>query len=590
MNPTLKKKVIMFVAMMLFMAFYMVVFGSKNTMIGFVIMLAAFMNLNNDLSFKPKLSFIKISLLLLILGISAYLNNPLTIWGCILTFIVVFGTTFTSYNLFGSRTYLPYLMCYFMMISAQVTLEGLPMRLLSLIFGAVFIVGLNVIVNRKKDYKLSKATVDKLVGELNNAIDLKLNGKEVSKDSFKTANGLYSAIYNRFEYKFFPSKSQQAALNIIKSFQYIGIGLAEKNFTENELNYIKEVLSKIRQINPENIFGGVEFETKEMPIVLLNLEILACEVKKDLSEDTLLPDRETIKTLIRPILERQFSFKSPKFIFAFKMAFILFIWQILTLMFNLPFTKWLYFITLPLMMPYVDDLAYMARARIKGTFLGVFIFMIILFLIHYTPISVKVLSPILFGVCLFVMIVKMEDKFILSTASTIMSVMVSLMYINPPQAITLKILWVVIGVIVVSLFNFKFLPYSVEKETDNNLKACYDLNTQSINLIKEKCEGNNFDEKTTLLVVTNLVRENIEVTDENKILYELQIKITDICNFILNYLEIYVPSNDLKDNLFDIVVNNGKVNDDLNVKDSVIACSMKYVMNLYDEEKKIVRG
>ena len=590
MNPALKKKVIMFVAMMAFMAFYMVVFGSKNTIIGFVIMLAAFMNLGNDLAFKPKLSFIKVSLLLLILGISAYLNNPLTIWGCILTFLVVFGTTFTSYNLFGSRTYLPYLMCYFMMISAQVTLEGLPMRLLSLIFGAIFIVGLNVIVNRKKDYKLSKVTVDKLVGELNHGIDLKLKGKDVSKDSFKTANGLYSAIYNRFEYKFFPSKSHQRDLNIIKSFQYIGFGLAEKNFTGNELRYIREVLSKIRQINPEDIFGGVELETKEMAIVLLNLEILANEVKKDLSEDNLLPDRETIKTLIKPILERQFSFKSPKFTFAFKMAFILFVWQILTLVFNLPFTKWLYFITLPLMMPYVDDLAHMARARIKGTFLGVFIFAIILFLIHYIPVQVNVLSPILFGVCMFVMIVKMEDKFILSTASTIMSVMTALMYITPPKALTLKILWVVIGVIVVSLFNFKFLPYSVEKETENNLKACYDLNTQSINLIKEKCKYVNVDEKTTLLVVTNIVRENIEVTDENKKLYELQIKITDICNFILNYLEIYAPSTDLKDNLFDIIENNCNVKDDLNVKDEVIAYSMKYVMNLYDEEKKILRS
>ena len=64
----------------------------------------------------------------------------------------------------------------------------------------------------------------------------------------------------------------------------------------------------------------------------------------------------------------------------------------------------------------------------------------------------------------------------------------------------------------------------------------------------------------------------------------------DICNFILNYMEIYAPSENLKDNLFDIIENNGKVNDDLNVKDEVIAYSMKYVMNLYDEEKKIVRG
>lgn len=62
---------------------------------------------------------------------------------------------------------------------------------LSLIFGAFFIVGLNILVNKKKYYKLSKTTIDNLVNELDNAIYLKLKGKEVSLDSFKTANGLY---------------------------------------------------------------------------------------------------------------------------------------------------------------------------------------------------------------------------------------------------------------------------------------------------------------------------------------------------------------------------------------------------------------
>ena len=171
LNSALKRKLIIFVALISFMVLYMFVFGLKNAAIGFTIILVALINLGDDLSFKPKLSFLKVLFLLLVLGISAYFNNPLTIWGCILTFIVVFATTFTSYNLFGSRTYLPYLMCYFMMISSPVTLEDLPMRMLSLIFGAIWIVGLNIAVNKRKDYKLSKATMDGLISELNCAID-----------------------------------------------------------------------------------------------------------------------------------------------------------------------------------------------------------------------------------------------------------------------------------------------------------------------------------------------------------------------------------------------------------------------------------
>jgi len=257
-------------------------------------------------------------------------------------------------------------------------------------------------------------------------------------------------------------------------------------------------------------------------------------------------------------------------------------------MFNLPFTKWLYFVTIPLMMPYINDLAYTAKVRIKGTFLGVFIFAAIIFFMQYIPMSQAAVMMMVMLVCICVMILKVEDKFILAVFTTIMSVMAALIYISPAEAIELKILWVTVGVCVVSLFNFKFMPYSVERETENNLRACCRLNTKSFDLIKEKCRGGKSDKKTTLLVITNIVRENIEVTDENRELYGLQIRITDICNFILNYLDVNVASEDLKNNLVDIIDNDGDVDENLNVKEKIIALTLNYANELYNHEKAII--
>ncbi|MBQ2636593.1 MAG: FUSC family protein [Methanobrevibacter sp.] len=591
MDKALKSKIIMFSSMIIFMMLYMVIFGNKNAVLGTTMVMAAFMNLGNDLSFKPKTSFIKILALLLILGIAAYLNNPLTIFGCILTFVVVFGTTFTSYHLFGTSVYLPFLMCYFMMVGIPVTLENLPMRLLSLAFGAVFIVGLNILVNKKKEYKLSKATIDNLIGEINNAIDLKLDGKEVSEDSFKTANGFYLTIFSKFEYKYFPTKIQQSVLNIIKSFQYIGKVLCDFNLSKNELEYIREVLSNVGDGDSEKIFKRIDVDTKEMHLVLLNLEIIANEIKnKDLTKDTILPDRKTILQSIKPIIKKQFSFKSVKFTFAFKMAIIMFVWQVLTLVFNLPFTKWLYFVTVPLMLPYIDDVAYTARTRVEGTFVGVFVFAIIIMIMPYLPISYFTLMMVVMVVCMIIMVLKMEDKLILATVTTIMSVMAALLYIQPPEAMFLKILWVVVGAAIVTLFNFKFMPYSVEIETKNNLKTCYDLNKKSIELVKQKCLGGKSSEKTTLLVVSNVVRENIEVTDENKELFELQIKITDVCNFILNYIDVHGLSKTLKDSLINIIDNDGEVKQDSDLRETIISYSMRYVMDLYKKEEKFFKN
>lgn len=590
MNRALKSKIIMFVSMMLFMLFYMEVFGSKNAVIGMMIVMAAFMNLGNDLSFKPKASFIKILLLLLVLGIASFLNNPLTIFGCILTFIVVFATTFTSYNLFGTHVYLPYLMIYFMMVGIPISVEMLPMRLLSLAFGAIFIVGLNMAINRKKDYKLSKATINTLISELDKAIDLKLDGKDVFSDNFHTINGFYLSIFNRSEYKYFPSETHKSVLNVVKSFQYIGKIISVYDLSNKELLYIRSVLSQIRHTDVDDIFEGIKIESKVMYLILLNMEIIANEIKKDLTNEILLPDKNALKTQFKPLIRQYFSFRFAKFTFAFKMAFLMFVWQLLTLMFNLPFIKWLYFATISLMLPYINDIAYSAKSRLQGTFIGVFVFAVILIIAPYLNVSFNVIAVAVMVVCMLIMVIKLEDKLILTSVTTVISVMTALMYIPPPEAMELKILWVTVAVVVVTLFNYKFLPYSVEIETKNNLKTSYRLNQQSIDLVKQKCMKSESDKKTALLVLSNVVRENIEVTEENNELYDLQVKITDICNFILNYLDLIPISDDLAKNLVGIIDDNALADVNLNIKDKILAYSMEHVMNLFKDEQRIIEG
>ena len=98
MDKGLKRKIFMFSALIGAMLFCMIFFGRKNIAVGVMIIIAAFMNLNEDLSYKPGLSFVKVLGLLLIMGIVSYLNSPITIVSCILTFLVVFGTTFSSYT------------------------------------------------------------------------------------------------------------------------------------------------------------------------------------------------------------------------------------------------------------------------------------------------------------------------------------------------------------------------------------------------------------------------------------------------------------------------------------------------------------
>jgi hypothetical protein len=220
--------------------------------------------------------------------------------------------------------------------------------------------------------------------------------------------------------------------------------------------------------------------------------------------------------------------------------------------------------------------------------LGIFIFAIILIAMPVIPISKRALIIIVVVICLFVFVWKIKDRLIRNTATTLMSVMTSLSYINAPDAITLKILWVIVGVAAVSLFNFKFLPYSVEKETRNNLENCYLLNEKAIDLIREKCLGDNAESKTNLFVSEAIVRENIQVNDGNRELYNLQVMISNLCNFILSYLDVNGSSDELNHNLLDIIDNDADANEDLDLKESVMAWSMRYAMDMFKRERKLI--
>ena len=101
MKKALKFRLLLIFTMVLIMVFYIKVFGKANLIIGLMVFIAALLNLGNDLSYKPKASFVKLLVLLLILGIGAYINSPITSFGCVLTFFIVFATTFSSYHLFS---------------------------------------------------------------------------------------------------------------------------------------------------------------------------------------------------------------------------------------------------------------------------------------------------------------------------------------------------------------------------------------------------------------------------------------------------------------------------------------------------------
>ncbi len=577
--------------MVLLVLLYSFIFAGPVKEIFIPIIFAGLLNLDNDLSFKPKLSFIKISFLFIVFAFAAYFNNPLTIFGCILIFCIVFLTTFTSYKLFAVSVYIPYLLIYFILISIHLKMEDLPITIFSLLIGAIFIVSLNLLINYKNSYKLSVKNIDHLFNELYEGIDLKLEGKPVSREFFKFINSYYANFYNNFEYKYFPNPKQQLILNIVKSLQNIGILLSMYDFTSSELKYIKKTLSNIENTDSNEIFHGINFKTKEMSVVLLNLEILSYRISKDLNHASIIPNRKKIFNFIITHLEEIFHYMSDKFIFAFKMALILFVLEIFILLFNFPYAKWLIFVSISSMVPYIDTIKYNAKYHIEGTILGSLFIVLMAVFFTYIPVNKPIVITAISIMCIIVMAFSLNNQRVIFCVLTISSVISVSLLITIPNAILLKILWVTVGLIIVSVFNFLFLPFSVEKESKRNLKYYFDLNTKSIDIIKNKVLNiESYFDKTTILILSNNLQENIEFSSENEKLLNIQNMITDISNIILNYLDIYTPSDGLKNNIINIIDNKtSEVDENLPIKDQIILICLNHLMHLYKEESILIK-
>ena len=94
--------------------------------------------------------------------------------------------------------------------------------------------------------------------------------------------------------------------------------------------------------------------------------------------------------------------------------------------------------------------------------------------------------------------------------------------------------------------------------------------------------------KQLYFVSEGIVRENIQVNDDNMELYNLQFMISNLCNFILSYLDVNGCSDELNNNLLDIIDKDADANENLDSKESVMAWSMRFAIDMFKKEKELI--
>ena len=130
---------ILLIGIIIFVSQFSKFFGAENNLLGTGVITAILMCGVIEIALPIKDSVIAIIVSLLIMGISAYISRLNPLIGVIINFITVFITIYIYSNKENTKTFLPFILCYIFLEGSPITIEKLPLRIVTTLISGILI-------------------------------------------------------------------------------------------------------------------------------------------------------------------------------------------------------------------------------------------------------------------------------------------------------------------------------------------------------------------------------------------------------------------------------------------------------------------
>ena len=176
------KALIVFVIVAIFMYLSGLILGGNNSVMGLLIVLSVLMLLGKDLTGNPYRNIVKLSVLGVGSVICAYLASINIFLGLIVNLIWVFIIIYV--NIFNLKIpmYYSFLLTYLMLLVLKTDGHEIIPRSLALIFTSILVVGIQVIIRKKKLKKNKRPNLLKSLRVLDKELDNIVNSKEINEE------------------------------------------------------------------------------------------------------------------------------------------------------------------------------------------------------------------------------------------------------------------------------------------------------------------------------------------------------------------------------------------------------------------------
>lgn len=567
MRKKIISNTIIFIFIILFVTIFKSIFGEGNSLVGVTIVTAALTFMGRDLTASPFKNFIKIllvNLFTLLFSVLAVQN----IWiGIFSNFIALFviGYLF-SYNIKKSLV-VPFGLQYLFMIFYPAEGEILFNRFLSLIFGSVFIMLLQFIVNRDKVFKVG----GKILDNISNNILLKIKAIQENRSFneeniriIESINSLKGMIYDKRIDDYYLTNDATISTDILWALERINILLDSINKLENKDKY-KGLLNDV--YNEVTIIKNKNFESSNIEILKDNIyndeidkiyinefinliNILIREVK-EINELSKKEKSYVKKDYDIPhhfhkvtVFKRNFNIDSSKFRYAVRLGIIGAFTIFLAQYFNLSEGRWMSFTIFSLIQPYSEVSYNRVKDRVKATVIGGLIVLIAFGLVKNHTARGFI---ILLAGYLDPFTKSYKGKMICITVSAVASAAV---VGGTTKLVLTRIVFVIIGAILTLLANKYILPYKIK----DMHKYLIEIYSSLINQMKEDVLKDHNDYSIrNLYLITGLIEDKmkISISEKNKVeLIEFLNSKREVINNIYGYYinirnENYVDYNNL---------------------------------------------
>lgn len=549
---------------------YRYLFGRENAIIGCLMGLGAATLLNRDLYNNLIYKGFTLVILNISLGIISYLGSLNIYLSFILNILTIFSVTYIYINDFRMPTSYIFLMVYIFMWSIPISIDKLPNRLLALGFGVGIIMALQFMLNRKLFYNRTKTILLKTLKHLEKDLELISKGclrdieeAEINHDLRKLTILLNERAYKRY----YHSNQNTIIFKIIVSIERLSIiifRLSKANY-EVDIKFLEELRKQIKCVieilegkgsfkkfehylntlvkkydyifddskygresssskysdksflNQINNMDLIIYESIKMMFILkVNIELFTTKSNFQLGKINKNIERpKEFKTSSR--VKRNLNLKSSLFRYSLKLAIILSISMFVIDMFNIQYGKWIVVTMYVLLQPYSEDTKNKAKNRFKGTGIGVIIFLLIFSFVK-DSISKNIILFIAFSFYFYY-----EEYYKKVIALTIISLS-SISLIENIDILSLnRLVYVLIGVLLVVLFDKYVFPYSIYDSIDD-LKEKY---TRLIAIILKDIDSgikiNNYKNMNAVMICSQieekLIINNKRVKDSELEIY-----------------------------------------------------------------------